>query len=82
MFGLTQDSGMLHCSLAFTRYCHYQYCIVYSKHKGGRGAVVQCTIDVQAYCNGVGNKWGGQCTDDGLVHNSFEVNEYLVKAKL
>jgi len=27
------------CSLAFTRYCHDQYCMVYGIHKGGRRVV-------------------------------------------
>jgi len=29
--------GRLWCCLAFTRYCHYQYCMVYGIRKGGRG---------------------------------------------
>jgi len=44
--------------LAFTRYCYYQYCIVYSIPKGGRGGVVYCPIAVRWYCNRVGNAGG------------------------
>jgi len=33
--------------LAVTRCCYYQYCMVYGIHKGGRGGVVYCAIDVQ-----------------------------------
>jgi len=40
-----------------------------------------CAIVVQYYCNSVGNADGeGQEKDDSLVHKSFEVKEYLVKA--
>jgi len=35
------------CILAFTRYCHDQYCMVYGLLKGGRGGVVQRAIAVQ-----------------------------------
>ena len=43
--GLTWRGGSY--GLAFTRYCHYQYCVVYGIHKGGRGGVVYCAIDVE-----------------------------------
>jgi len=33
--------------LAFTWYCHDQYCIVYGLLKGGRTGVVYCAIAVQ-----------------------------------
>jgi len=33
--------------LAFTRYCHDQYCMVYGSLEGGRGTVVSCAIAVQ-----------------------------------
>jgi len=33
--------------LAFTRYCNYQYCMVYGKHKGDRKGSVYCPIVVQ-----------------------------------
>jgi len=43
-----QDRLQLHLrrKLAFTRYCHYQYCRVYGIKRGGGGGVVYCTIDV------------------------------------
>ena len=41
--------------LAFTRYCHYEYCMVHGIQKAGRGCVLYCAIDVQQYCNSVGN---------------------------
>jgi len=50
--------GSLHPALAFTRYCYYQYCMVYGIPKGGRGGVVYCPIAVQSYCNRVGNAGG------------------------
>jgi len=34
-------------NLAFTRYCHHQYGMVYGIQKGGRWGVVYCAIDVQ-----------------------------------
>ena len=49
-------------ALAFTRYCHGQYCMVYDIHKGGRrgsGGVVYCALVVQKYCNSVSNPDGG-----------------------
>jgi len=33
--------------LAFTRYCYYQYCMVYGIHKRGRVGVVYCALIVQ-----------------------------------
>ena len=33
--------------LAFTRYCHHQYCMVYGTPKGGRRGVTYCAIVVQ-----------------------------------
>jgi len=36
-----------HGGLAFTRYCHYQYCMVYGIHKGGWEGGVYCAIVVQ-----------------------------------
>jgi len=51
--------------LAFTRYCHYQYCVVYSIQSGDRGGVVSWATDVQWYCNSAGNSGGrGQSKDD------------------
>jgi len=46
------------CTLAFTRYCRYQYRMVNSIHKKSRGRVVYCVIVVQSYCNSVGNAGG------------------------
>jgi len=44
---------------------------------------VYCAMVVQYYCYSVANTDGeGQDKDDSLVHKSFEVHEYLVKAKL
>jgi len=55
--------------------------MVYSIHKEGLGRGVPCTVVVQYYCNSVGIAYGGGgLNDDGLVHKSVEVNEYLVKA--
>jgi len=34
-------------NLAFTRYCHDQYCMVYGLLKGGREGVVYCAVAVQ-----------------------------------
>jgi len=33
--------------LAFTRYCHCQYCMVYGMYKGGRVGAVYCALVVQ-----------------------------------
>jgi len=41
-------------SLAFTGYCHLQYCIVYGIQRGGRRGGVYCVMCVQWYCNSVG----------------------------
>jgi len=40
-----RESG--HLALAFTRYCHCQYCMVYGMYKGGRVGVVYCALVVQ-----------------------------------
>ena len=32
-------------ALAFTRYCHGQYCVVYIATTGGRGETVNCAIE-------------------------------------
>ena len=60
-----QHTYMLGRDLDFTRYCHYQYRMVYSIQKGGGGGVVHCAIGVQSYCLFAGNAGGrGQCKDD------------------
>jgi len=47
---------------AFTRYCHYQYCMVYSIQKGSRGGGIYCAeiraIVLQSFeqCRCVGGK--------------------------
>jgi len=42
-----------------------------------------CAIVVHEFCNSVDNAGGGGAMkNDGFVHKSFKVNEYLVKAKL
>ena len=45
--------------LTFTRYCDYQYCMVYGIRKGGRGGGRICAIVVHSYCNRVGNAGRG-----------------------
>jgi len=35
-----KEGGLL--NLAFTRYCHYQYCIVYIAMNEGRGKTIYC----------------------------------------
>jgi len=39
--------------LAFTRYCHYQNCIVCGVQQGDRGGVVYCATVVQWHCSSV-----------------------------
>jgi len=46
-------------SLAFTRHCYSQYCMVYGMKTGGRRGVEYCAIVLQYYCNRVGNAGGG-----------------------
>jgi len=41
--------------LAFTRYCHHQYCYGVWHQKGGSMAGVYCAMVVQYDCNIVGN---------------------------
>jgi len=45
--------------LAFTQYCHYQYCMMYGIHRGGRVGVVYRAFVLQQYCNSVSNAGGG-----------------------
>jgi len=45
--------------LAFTQYCRYQYGIVYSIQKEGRGRGIPCEVVVQYFCNSVGITAGG-----------------------
>jgi len=40
--------------LAFTRYCHNQYCMVYVIQREGRWKGVYCAMVVKKYCNRVG----------------------------
>jgi len=49
-------------SLAFTRYCHQQYSIVYGILTGGRWEGVYCAMVVQQYCNRVCFASGGGAT--------------------
>jgi len=44
---LAKTSPQMARTLAFTRYCHYQYGMVYGIRQGGRGVVVYWAIDVQ-----------------------------------
>jgi len=44
--------------LACTRYCHYQYCMVYSIQREGRGEVIYGANVAQSYCSSVGNANG------------------------
>jgi len=46
-------------NFAFTRYCYYQYYMVYNIQKGGRWGIVYCPIVVQQSCNSVGNAGRG-----------------------
>jgi len=60
------------CFLAFTRYCHCQYCIVYGNHKGGwaGGRILRmCRAIVLQWCEQC--RWRGQYKDDGRVQESF-----------
>jgi len=45
-------------SLSFTRYCHYQYCMVYGINRGSRGGVIYCARVAQSYCRSVGDANG------------------------
>jgi len=53
---------------AFTQDCHYQYCMVYSIHKEGRGRRVPRTVVVQYDCHSVGLTGG---RDSTIVTGSF-----------
>jgi len=56
--------------------------MVYGTQKGGRGEVVCFAIGLQQYSNSVGIVGGrGQYKNARLVHKSFDVNAYLVKAQ-
>jgi len=57
--------------------------MVYGIHTGGRrGGRILHNSRAIGCCTRVGNADGeGQQKEDSLVHTSFEVNEYLVKAK-
>jgi len=69
--------------LAFTRYCDYQSCMVYSIQTGGRKGILILSNDrALVLLQGGQCRWAGGGGGDGLfVHDSLEVNEYLVKAK-
>jgi len=45
--------------LAFTRYCHHRYCMVYDIKNGGRWKGVYCAMVVQLYRKRVGFASGG-----------------------
>jgi len=56
--------------------------MVYGIQNLGWEAIIYCAIVVQQGCNSVGNAdEEGQENEDSLVHKSFEVNDYFVKAK-
>ena len=52
--GDARDAG-----LAFARYCHHQYCMVYGINRGGRWRGVYCAMGGQLCCNRVGFASGG-----------------------
>jgi len=45
-------------NVAFTRYSHYQYRVVYGIQKEGRRGVMYCAIVVQSFCTSAGNAGG------------------------
>jgi len=45
-------------NLAFTRYCHDQYCVVYSINREGQGEIICCTQVAHTYYSSVGNANG------------------------
>ena len=45
-------------TLAFTRYCQYQYSMVYGIQTEGRGRVMCCAIVLQSYYDRIGNAGG------------------------
>ena len=47
MHGVFAFLAQLVSTLACTRYCHCQYCMVYGIRKGWPRGVVYCTIGVQ-----------------------------------
>jgi len=55
--------------------------MVYTIQEKGWGRCVHRTVVVQYDCNSVGLTGGRGSTMVRLVHDSVEVNEYLVKAK-
>jgi len=68
------------CPFAFTRYCYYQYCMVYGIRTGGRkeGRILPNS-------HGMVLHQGGQCRwargmkgVNPIVHKILEVKEYLV----
>ena len=67
--------------LAFTRYCSYQYCIVRSIQTGGRKEIRILSNNRAILLHQGGQcRWAGGGKDGRFVHDSFKVNEYLVKA--
>jgi len=77
--------GGVSSALGFPRYCYYQYCVVYSVHTGGRkGSLILCNNHTLVLHQGGPCRWA-----EGMkgwlirarVHNTPEVNAYLVKAK-
>jgi len=67
--------------LAFTRYCDYQYCVVYSIQTGGwKGSRILSNNRAMVLHQSGQCRWARERKDGWFVHNNLEVNEYLVNA--
>jgi len=63
-----------HGAMAFTRYCHHQYCMASIAIQDGQGGIRYCA-KVWAMEGGVGDY------SNWFLYKGLEQNEYLVKAK-
>jgi len=68
-------------NLALTRYCYYQYCMVYSIDTGGRkGSRTPSNNRAIILHQGGQCRWARGMKHGWFVDNSLNVNEYLVQA--
>jgi len=68
---------------AFTRYCHYQYCMAGIATQDGRGEKLYCAVvwAMKGGGGGVPNNRGVCKKSYWFLYNGLEQNKYLVKAK-
>jgi len=77
-----KGKGMALRNLAFTRYCYYQYCIVYNsmQTEGRKASRILSNNRAILLHQGGQCRWAGGMKGWLIRAQQFRINEYLVKA--